>query len=424
VLVLNATATFAQTLPQNAESQKHLDAATANAGSDPLFVQTLRRQWCYTAENAGVPVELADHTIMPLTQIFDDVWFVGPRWVSQYIFKTDKGFFLIDTLNNAGEAQTITVPALQQLGMTPAFPLLAAMPTHGHPDHFGGASYLQTTFGIPVYLGSADAANKPFTVTPLDSTNLAPQSLAIPGNFVLTLLSTPGHTPGTFSGVIPVHHKGVVHKVSYWGGTAMPGTVAAARQYLDGAERLYALSEAVGSEGTIHTHAFVDGSLVHVDEIIAAGGRRDPNPFILGEAQTLRSLAMLRECSAAKVAQLDATALIPVWRVTTIEFAEHSPSPHFLSARVASAWGPVVGKPVTFTVGDDGEACVATTDADGVATCDVDSLPRRIGRDDIVTASFAGAAGLAPGGQYVDLASSVSMDLDRRHRPREKHKHD
>ena len=248
LVALAAAAVCGAAGAQSAEYYRHLDAATRNAGSDPFFTGTLRTQWCYTAENSGAPPDLQDRALEPLTQIFDDMWFVGPRWVSQYIIKTSGGMFLIDTLNNDTEAQTITVPALQQLGLNAGVPLLGALPTHGHRDHHGGGAYLQTNFGIPIYLGSGDEANKPFVVTPLDSANLAPQILPLPDRN-LTLLSTPGHTPGTFSGVIPVHQDGVQYKLAFWGGTGMPNNVPAALQYLDGTERLYALARDQGAIG-------------------------------------------------------------------------------------------------------------------------------------------------------------------------------
>lgn len=392
------------------QAQLHLDAATRNAGTDPLFTTTLRTQWCYSAENTTSPPELSDRTVVPLTQIFDDVWFTGLRTVGQYIIKTSSGFFLIDTLNNATEARTMTVPALQQLGMNTSMPLLGALPTHGHADHYGGAQYLQTTYGIPVYLGSGDQRNKTFVVTPIDSGNLAPQSLDIAGGLQLTLLSTPGHTPGTLSGIVPVHEGGTEYKLAFWGAAGMPSSLTQARQYLDGAERFYNLAKTAGADGTMHTHPFVDGSLIHVDAI--ASGGRTPNPFILGKSQTLRSLSILRECSAAKVAQLDATAIIPVWRVTTVELVPQSTSNTSFAARLQSAWGPIAGQSITFTFTNTNATCAGVTDVTGTAVCN--SPPGGLQSNDSVTASFAGAVGSDSGGEHVNLSSFASAAVGMR----------
>jgi hypothetical protein len=196
----------------------------------------------------------------------------------------------------------------------------------------------------------------------------------------------------------------------------MPGTLGPALHYLDGSERLYWLAKLEGADTTMHTHPFVDGTLNRIDTIVAQGGRGEKNPFILGKSQTLRSLAMLRECSAAKVAQLDATQVIPVWRVTTLEFLDQSPSNGGVSAKLSSAWGPVANQGVTFTVenssddprghgrdkGNPQEICVAKTNAEGIATCSSvrkDALPF-----DTVVARFEGAT--VP--DHVDLPSTSS----------------
>ena len=53
---------------------------------------------------------------IPLTQIFDDVWFVGNHYVGQYMIKTADGIVQADAANTAGEVTTFNHPALQALG--------------------------------------------------------------------------------------------------------------------------------------------------------------------------------------------------------------------------------------------------------------------------------------------------------------------
>jgi glyoxylase-like metal-dependent hydrolase (beta-lactamase superfamily II) len=376
--------------------QLHLADATANAGTDPLFVNTLRPQWCFNAEHTTTPPELQDRTVVPITKVFDDVYYTGYRWVGQYVFKTNQGLFLLDTLNNTADVQNITEPQLQSAGLDPAT-IFAALPTHGHGDHFGGAGYLQGKYRIPIYLGSADkgvgaTATPPFVVTPVSSDNLQPQPFVI-GDLQMTLLSTPGHTPGTVSGVIPVKHNGVPYKVAYWGGTALPSTEASARQYLDGTERLFKLAQQQGIDGTIHTHPFVDGSLVHIDEIRASGlGAK--NPFLIGKENALRSLAVLRSCAAAKLTQINATAVVPEWRFSTIQAAaswiKSKASDNLsASARVNSPFGVATSGTVTFTFAPGGEQCTANVAATGIATCTVSSASTTQGT---VSASYSGTS--------------------------------
>jgi metallo-beta-lactamase class B len=316
------------------------------------------------------------------------------RWVGQYIFKMPQGLFLLDTLTSTDDVQKITAPQMRDAGLNLSS-IFAAMPTHGHWDHYGGAAYLQGTYHIPVYLGSADAAGKPFVVTQLNTADLDPHPMNF-GGLNAVLLSTPGHTPGTFSGILPVSFRGKPYKVAFWGGTALPSTLDAAKQYLNGTERLWALAEQQNIAGTIHTHPFVDGSLNYIDEINAAGGydKLTSNPFLIGHANAMRSLAVLRECAAAKVAQLDPAAAIAEWRVTSMDVAstwdarKHGNSIS-ASVRVKSPYGPVTGGTVEFKFAPGGEACSATPDVSGIATC---SVAAKADAPSTVTAHFDGTA--------------------------------
>ena len=127
-------------------------------------------------------------------------------------------------------------------------------------------------------------------------------------------------------------------------------------------------------DGTIHTHPFADGSLAKLDAI-AAGTTGGKNPFVMGNASTLRSLSILRECSAAKVNALDATVVNPVWLTTTVEVvASRNTSSGSNSnvagmVRVSDPYGPVANGVVTLSVEGSADKCTATTDATGVASC-------------------------------------------------------
>ena len=63
----------------------------------------------------------------------------------------------------------------------------------------------------------------------------------------------------------------------------------------------------------------------------------------------------------------------------------------------------MAGQQVTFSVNETGAACVATTDANGLATCATRPHPLRPGKDH-VTVTYSGSAGL----DYIDLASSAT----------------
>jgi hypothetical protein len=283
---------------------------------------------------------------------------------------------------------------------------------------------MQDTYGGPVYVGSADAvaltdANPrnpanfagSITTTSIDSAVLTPQTITVDG-VPLTVISTPGHTLGTISGILPAALNGKTYKLVYWGGTATPNTLPLAKQYLDGAERVYQLAKSENADGTIHTHPFADGSLARVDAF-ARGSTGGKNPFLLGNASTLRSLSILRECAAAKVNALDATVINPVWLTTTVEavassLTSEAGSNRNVSAkvRVTDPYGPVANVPVTLTLAGGTESCTATTSANGEASCGF--LTTQATQGQSVTASFTGSAST----DKVRLASSSAVVLN------------
>ena len=55
---------------------------------------------------------------------------------------TKDGIFLIDTLDNTDEVKTILEPGFKKLGLKME-DIKYVMMTHGLPDHWGGAKYIQ-----------------------------------------------------------------------------------------------------------------------------------------------------------------------------------------------------------------------------------------------------------------------------------------
>ena len=108
------------------EYQRHLDSATANAGTE--FAGEQRRQWCYSVENVGAPPELQNTTVVPMTRLFDNLYYAGRRWVGAYVLKTATGYFLLDGQNTLADAREITVPGLVAMGIDPTGPSRPACP--------------------------------------------------------------------------------------------------------------------------------------------------------------------------------------------------------------------------------------------------------------------------------------------------------
>ena len=423
VAALLAASPAAMAQSFSAEVQEHLDEAIKNSGGDLDLINKYRTFSCDATEDPGMYDRSSPErhaTRVPLTQVFDDVWYIGDMYVGQYILKTPSGgFLLIDTLNRGSEVDQYTIPALESLGLGPAHPLQAVVLTHGHFDHDGGATRLRELFGpdLPIYLGSGDnqppigpATGKVYKPILMDSSNAEPQEQTIAGiRFVLQAI--PGHTPGMFNFVVPVHQGGKEYKLMMGGRQGHPTGIASARQYLTGTERSYRLVQKYNVDGTFLTHPTSDGSTVNMQAMVRAG-TRDNNPFFIGNERTLRAAAIWRGCAAAWLALRDAAANVAVWRVTSLTFTEPKKLTNTLSAQLltgwgiddpdkSAGWGALAGQAVTFSV-DGAFACTAVTDAQGVATCDAASklLPNQR-----VSASYEGSN---PTPNVVNLATSKS----------------
>ena len=407
-LVAAGSAAVAQT-----QTNVHRDAATRNTGGDAFMMQYARAFYCNLPDdNNGIVVEArawnnttgtgdnAQYRI-PLTQIFDDVWFIGNHYVGQYLIKTPDGLVQVDAGNNANEVTVFNYPAMLSLGLSPAYPLKGNFLTHGHGDHDGGASWIKNNVGTEFFLGSADAAGKPYAPTPIDSSNLSMRQMSIGGK-TFWVLPTPGHTNGSTSAVLEVKDWGTTRRVLINGGQSMTNAIPAVVQYLDSIERTYAMVKLLKVDGVMTPHIYWDGEGQKIREILA-NGRSNPSQHIYGHESVVRQMVVARECSAAWLTRLDTTVVLPVWRFNKLQFVGQ-PTATQASVKLSNGWDAVANKRVRFATADTRELCTALTDANGVATCNVAAnRPFR----DRVTAFFDGAETA----DFVDLPQQETANV-------------
>lgn len=289
----------------------HVRKAEALAGVDlkaPLFL-------CKADSGVVVRDNLVEGQPRWLTptRLFDNIFYIGNRFVGVFVVKTSAGLILFDSTTSQADVEQHLAPGLAQLGLDP-HDIRYVIVTHGHWDHFGGAAYLQRTYGARVGLSAADwdLIEKAPATSVETSGHPAPrrdlvvtdgQRLVL-GDTAITLYLTPGHTPGTVSAIVPGRESGRAYPLSLFGSVAFPPAIepterfGGLRKYQASVERFGEISRQAGAVGLLNTHVFADGGL---DRLAAAAARTrgQPNPFVLGPDAVARYYGVLDECLQA-----------------------------------------------------------------------------------------------------------------------------
>jgi metallo-beta-lactamase class B len=303
-----------------ASYQDHFEAATLLAAQD-MAGRNLYD--CKTPPVSAAPT--GTPLIAPPTRVFDQLYYVGSNIVGAWALTTSAGIIQIDTMNNTDDAQNVILAAYKKLGLDPT-QIKYVLLTHGHPDHFGGAKYIQDTYHPHVLMSAidwdmvAEGAKDPKVVAApkrdLDITD--GQKLTL-GDTTLTFYVTPGHTPGTVSFLVPVTDHGQKHLLSFWGGSAMPRTLeplvnggrsdAGLLAYKQSFSRFFKIGEDNGADGFIANHPYRDLTFVDGkdDKITKNAARKpgDPSPWI-GRSEYIRYMMISLECLEGQIAWIQA----------------------------------------------------------------------------------------------------------------------
>src|SRR5215475_5769466 len=154
-LVLTAPAhAFAQT--PSPEVAQHLAAAREAAGSNLGAYLVLGRSADPNYKAPAVDLEaLMKMPAPPPGRAFDNLFFVGSKWVSTWAITTSEGIILLDAMDNEEEAERIVEGGLKTLGLDPAR-VKTIIVTHGHGDHYGGVNYFVQKYGSHVVASDID----------------------------------------------------------------------------------------------------------------------------------------------------------------------------------------------------------------------------------------------------------------------------
>ena len=283
-------------------SQPHLAKARAYAAQElgwrhPGLVN------CYRYEGGASQGLLKD----PLpTKVFDNLYYVGNGRFGPWVIKTSEGLILIDAMNNSFDVDKYIIPGLVTLGLDPR-QLKILIVSHGHPDHYGGAKYLQDKYHVKVYEAEADytwsdmisknpAEQKGFGPPPRHDQVVKDGDTITLGDVSIKAYLSPGHTPASLSMLIPVKDHGTPRLLAYIGGITSRGLSPALHAAFDRSYvRLEKILTGARVDGYIAPHANYDDS-VYKFELLSSFPERT-NPFLIGTDQTVLFLKVVNECN-------------------------------------------------------------------------------------------------------------------------------
>src|ERR1700674_3469091 len=287
----------------------HLIAARTAAGFD--FTGTLARL-CIAPiavtsalrDVAPGPAPARDTWFAEPAKVFDNLYFVGSKIHSSWALTTSEGIILIDTLFTYNSEEEI-VGGLKKLGLDPATVKYVFI-SHAHADHVGGAKMMQDRYGSRIVMGGPDwdsieksvngyPQGKPKRDIVADDR----QKITL-GDTTVTIVTTPGHTPGTLSMLFTVRDNGRTTQVAYSGGTAFnfPSTVPNFDIYIQSQAKMAKAAAASNATILMSNHTEFDSAVPKI-RVLALRKPGEPHPFDIGKEAVARYFTVTGECAQA-----------------------------------------------------------------------------------------------------------------------------
>jgi metallo-beta-lactamase class B len=234
-------------------------------------------------------------------KVFDNLYFFGQSEYAVWAITSSQGIIVLDTIFDYSVEEEVA-GGMKKLGLDPAN-IKYAVVTHAHPDHDGGARFLQEHYGTKVIMSPADwdvldkRTNGTKPKRDLEATD--GQKLTL-GDTTLTLYITPGHTPGTISVVFPVKDNGTPHLAALWGGVGLNTDKESLQKYIASAERFSGIVRQAGADIILANHTDWDRSKINLP-MLAKRAPGTSNPYVVGNEKALHFLKVAEECATARL---------------------------------------------------------------------------------------------------------------------------
>jgi len=228
---------------------------------------------------------------VPPIKVFDNLYYVGPGFVSVWLIPTSDGLLLVDSAQEPYVDHVIE--NIRKAGFDPRN-VKYILITHGHLDHFGGAARIQALSSARVATleedwrlieaaSQATNANRP-------SGPVLKRDMVIKEGDTVTLGTTSvkvyklaGHTPGSASFEFTVYDGARPHKAFVFGGPGQRNGVEGGTQFLASIERLQ--REFSDVEVPVHVHSWLatypyPGAIFERAQNLAQRKPGQPHPFV------------------------------------------------------------------------------------------------------------------------------------------------
>ncbi len=236
-------------------------------------------------------------------KVFDNLYFFGQSEYSVWAITTSRGVVVLDTIFDYSVEDEV-VNGMKKMGLDPA-DIKYAVVSHAHPDHDGGARFLQEHYGTRVIMSPADwdvLDKTPTGTKPKRDIEATDGQKLTLGDTTLTLYITPGHTPGTISTVFSVNDNGTTHIAALWGGVGLNTARDAVQNYIRSAQRFSDIVKQAGADIILTNHTDWDRSKINLP-MLAKRAPGSPNPYIVGNAKALSFMKVAEECATARLPQ-------------------------------------------------------------------------------------------------------------------------